>query len=381
MNLTKRKPPRIANWLLRHFISKHNQSPIIGDFEEIYSNMLVYEGKFFSDLWYWMQVIKSLPAFLINSFEWGYCMFKSYIKIALRNLLKQRFYSLITTIGLAIGFGVFLFFLRFYTWGINPDTFHKDIDRIYNVVQIFDSGSEGERHTEYVPYPLVTEIKNEIPEVEDITCLTWFRQVILKYKDKIFFEDGMMYADTNFFSFFSFDILEGDPKTILSKPNSIVLTKTIAKKYFGNEPAIGKIISFENKADLTVTGVVKDQLNQPVMTTIYFNFLVSMDTYQNVESRLNDWNQNNHTGFIKLRGGVSVKKVDEKLDKIINKYFPQMPEAPKYAYLFPMKDNVYSAPNIQKYCGSNSPAAYIIFLAMGIFFLLIVCINFMNLST
>ena len=374
-------PPRIAKWILSITNRKENRETVLGDFEEIYDEIQANRGRCLANIWFYNQAIISIPKFLITTIYWESFMLKNYFKIALANLLKQRFYSFITVLGLAVGFGIFLYFFTLFKWGISPDTFHKDIDRIYNVVQVFNAGNEGDRRSEFMPYPLASAIKNEIPEIEDVSSIIQSNQVILKYKDKIFFEDGMIYADKNFFSFFTFEIIEGNPKTILSKPNSIVLTKSLAEKYFGNESPLGKIISLENKADLIVTGVIKNRESSSTLSSIYFNFLVSMESYQNIERVLLDWSQNINTGFIKLRKGPSVNQVDKKLDVVMKKYFPQIPEAPKQAYLFPMKDNLFKAHDIIKYCGRGTPTGYIIFLVLGIFFLFIVCINFVNLST
>ena len=131
-------------------------------------------------------------------------MFFNTIKIVLRNFIRQKLYSAITVIGLGIGFGVFLFFFTFFYRAHNTDTFHKDVDRIYSVVQVFYSGNEGEQHSAYSPYPLIPVLKNEIPEIEDATRFFMPGRMVVKHQENKFFENGILFVDPNFLSFFTF---------------------------------------------------------------------------------------------------------------------------------------------------------------------------------
>ncbi|UCC44827.1 MAG: hypothetical protein JSU65_02570, partial [Candidatus Zixiibacteriota bacterium] len=114
-------------------------------------------------------------------------MLKSYLKIALRKSLQQKTYSIITISGLAVGLGVFLMFFSLYSWKTTPDSFHKDVDRIYNIVQVLNSGS-GERHTTYIPFPLASSLADDIAEIEDFTRFYDPTKLVVSYKDKVFYE-------------------------------------------------------------------------------------------------------------------------------------------------------------------------------------------------
>ena len=379
--MKQNKPPRLANILLRMILQREDYLEKTGDLEEVYSSLCGDKGKPIAIAWYWMQVLTAIPVIISNSFYWSMVMLKNYFKLALRNMLKQKVYSLITITGLAFGLGIFLFIFHFYQWQTNNDGFHKGIDRMYNIVQVINASSEGDRHTEYIPYPLTTAVKNEIPEVEEATSIIRSEQVILKYNEKKFFENRVVYVDTNYLSFFTFNIIEGSAKTILSKPNSIVLSKSMAVKYFGNDYPLGKVITFANKLDLLVTGVIEDSWNYPSVTSIPAEFLVSMDVFNSLENKLEDWNECKHTGFIKIKKGIKAEQIDSKLSGIVDKYFPKNPESPKRLYLFPVKGNIFAAEHIQKYSGHDNPQLWAIFLILGILILLIVCVNFMNLAT
>lgn len=371
--------PWIANLLLRLLLPKEDYLEKTGDLEEVYSSMMKEKGKAIASAWYLIQAVKSIPSIIANSLYWGTVMIVNYFKIASRNMLKQKTYTLITVSGLAVGLGIFLLIFRFNSWRMNVDSFNKDIERTYNLVQVFKSQGEGDRHTEYVPYPLGTVVKSTIPEVEDITGFVQSGQVILKYGDKKFFEDGALYTDANFLSFFTYDILKGNEKTILSKPHSIVLSRKMAEKFFGDENPIGKIITLVNKTDLEVTGVV--DYNRQYYTSIWFSCLISMDVYQSLGNKPEDWGNSDYTEFVKLKKGTDTGRINNKLAGILNSYFPKSPESPKGIYIFPTSLNEHDSPHIQKYCNNSDPGMFTIFLILGVLILLIVSINFINLAT
>ena len=308
-------------------------------------------------------------------------MFFNSIKIALRNFIRQKMYSAITVIGLGIGFGVFLFFFTFFYRAHNTDTFHKDVDRIYSVVQVFYSGNEGEQHSAYSPYPLIPVLKNEIPEIEDATRFFMPGRMVVKHQENKFFENRILFVDPNFLSFFTFKILEGNPQTILTKPNSIVLTESIAKKYFADESPLGKVLTLRNKVDVVVTGIVEDLLKVETLSSIDFEFLVPLEMSQALFGSMDNWENNSQTGFVRLLKGFEPSGLDIKLEEIRQRYFPNNPESPTRLYLYPMPDLNFFAPHIQKYCGSSQILAYNVFLVMGLLFLIIVSFNYINLST
>ena len=299
-------------------------------------------------------------------------MFRSYIKITWRNLLKQKMYSLITISGLAIGLGVFLFFFRFYLWADTADSFHKDIDRIYNIVQVLDSGSDEDRHTAYIPYPLTSALKSDIPEIEDFTRFYDPGTPIVNYNEKKFFESQVIFVDPNFFSFFTFKILEGNPATFLSNPNSVVISELIAEKYFGNEPAIGKVLNIENKFDVVVTGVFQDMDEYPSNSSLYGQFVIPLEAAKSLYGSIDDWKENNSTGFVKIKEGTDIHQIESKLELSRKKYYSASIDSPKKFYFFPTKGIQYKGLHIQKFSGYESFIAYTLFLTLGFLFLLIV---------
>ncbi len=379
-NKEKYCSPKFAKWLMQKALVKQNRQLIIGDFEEIYGCLISDKGIFYAKLWYWLQTLKSIPSIIINTIEWGLVMFRSYFKIALRKLLQQKMYSLITISGLAVGLGVFLVLFAFYLWKMTPDSFHKDIDRIYNVIQVINSGS-GEQHTAYIPFPLVSSLNDDIPEIEDFTRFYDPGNPVISYNEKKFYEYQVLFVDPNFLSFFTFNIIKGNLETLLSNPRSAVISETIAEKYFGDEPAVGKVMTLENKMDVVVTGIFEDLDKQQSISSLYGQIIIPMEAAQSLYGPLDNWERNNITGFIKLHEGVNLKQVEDKLELSRIKYYDISIDSPQRIYLFPTRGLVNKAPHIQRFANYQPTTGATIFLIIGFLFLLIGIFNYVNLST
>ena len=376
----KYNSPKIAKFLLKKFLSRQNQISILGDFEEIYLGIYSSSGRLNAFVWYWFQVLKSLPSFIINSFEWGVTMFSNYYKIALRKILQQKMYSFITITGLAVGLGVFLVLYAFFLYKMTADSFQKDIDRIYNIVQVIKDGN-SEKHTAYIPFPLASSLKSDIPEIEDYTRFYDPGKSVVSYDEKKFYEDNVIFVDPNFFSFFTFNLLEGNSKTLLSNPRSVVISKKTANKYFGDESAIGKVMTLDNNMDFTVSGVFEDLDELPSASSLYGNIIIPVEAAHSLYGSLDNWDYNNITGFVRLQTNANLQQVENKVELLRSKYFDNSINSPGNFYLFPTKGLVNTAPHIRRFANYQPTTGTIILLSVGFLFLLIGIFNYVNLST
>ncbi|MBN1272894.1 MAG: ABC transporter permease [Candidatus Aminicenantes bacterium] len=291
-------------------------------------------------------------------------------------------YALITIIGLSIGFALFLFFFRLYDWARSVDTFHPHVDRIHCVVQQFFSADQEDDHIAFVPPPLPSALKEEIPEIEETTRVYQAGRIIIRSGEKIFYENHVLGVDPNFMSFFNFPLLSGDRRFLLKNPHSVVLSRSLAEKYFGRENPLGKILTINHQTDVTVTGIMKDWTELPSSSSLTFSMLLSQEAVKNLFSLPDDWTSSHQTAFVRLQKNSDPAALSEKLGTFVKKYFPRNTEqrSPHKIYLMPMRQIYYFAPHIQKYDNSNfSP--YSIFLVMGIVFLLLVGMNYINLAT
>ncbi len=318
-------------------------------------------------------------------------MFKNYFKTAWRSFLKNKTFSFINIAGLSIGISVCFIILLYVQNELSFDRFNKNADRIVRVV--FQANINGGKIDESnVMPPVAQAMKNDYPEVQDATRLNVAGAPKITYKDKSFKDDEMAFVDPNFFNIFTLPLIEGDAKTVLQQPNTIVITKAIAKKYFGKEDPLGKTLVFpDNKnAAFKITGLI-DKV--PANSHFHFDLFASMTGLDNAKS--DSWMESDYFTYLLLKPGYDYKKLEAKLPAMVEKYMgPQIQKEMRISLSqFRTKGNqlgfalqpltsihLYSHSNYELDTPGNAMYVYI-FGAIAIFMLLIACINFINLST
>ena len=325
-------------------------------------------------------------------------MFENYLKTAVRNLLKHKLYSFINIVGLALGLASTILIFLWAHDELNYDSYHKNADKIYRINWDFNwNGNEGIGSG--TPPPLAEAISREIPEVEEATRVRAVSKMVVRYGEHAFNEDKIFGADPNLFDFFTFEIISGNAETALSKPNSVVLTESIAQKYFGDEPALGKIITIgEEKTDFRkkydnvfeVTGVIK---NPPRNSHFQFEMLTSMASHPTVLFFDWSWIWMQVVTYAKLEPGATPQVVESKIPALVEKYAPAAFERVGFSYdelissggrwdfvLQPMTD-IYLG-DVSNRLGTKGNRVYVyLFLMIAAFVLFLACINFMNLTT
>lgn len=302
-------------------------------------------------------------------------MIKNYFKTALRNLIKHRGYAIINIAGLTIGLAIFSLIVENVEFHFSFDRFHKDADRIYSIVQVLPSGTSDERHSALTPVPLSRFLINEFEEIADTTRVTPTGRWIVKREDNRFYaEEGSVWGvDANFFSFFSFKMVDGKPKTALSKPGSVVLTESVARQYFGTENPIGKPLRLGDLYSLTVTGLTQDV---PANSSLKYEMLVSSNTF-NWEF---NWSINCAT-YVRLAARTGPKRLEHKFQTFVGKNLSKSPVFPKHLYLLALVDQHLKSLSIRGVWRQDSKMVYYLILAIGMVLLLVICFNFMNLAT
>ena len=302
-------------------------------------------------------------------------MFSNYFKTAIRNIINHKGYSIINIAGLAIGLAVFILIASFVDFHLSFDEFHKDADQIFSVVQVLPSDKEGEHHTAKIPAPLSPFLRDELPEV--ISALRWIqtgRWVIRTQGQKYYTEERTVWAvDPNFFSFFSFELISGDPKTALAEPQSIVLTRTIARKYFGGENPLGKKLTLGGFPAFVVTGVADDA---PLNSSLPFDSLISLNSF----GWQKNWNINCVT-FVKIALGTDHAALKQRIDSVIEKHGSKLKPHPIETYLKPFSELYLESAHIKGLWRQNSRFIIYLTLIIGVVLLAVVCFNFINLAT
>jgi putative ABC transport system permease protein len=251
-------------------------------------------------------------------------MFKNYFKIAWRNLLRNRTSSFVNISGLSIGIACALLIVVFIKNELSYDRFHKNADRIYQVVLNGNMNAE-EFWAGNTPPPVGAALLNNIPEIESFTRFYKPNDIVVRYEqsgadEKYFTEKNVLAVDSNFLQLFDFKIMDGDASTALMKPGSIVITEEMSKKYFGNEKAVGKTLLLKQaKKPFVVTAVVK---NVPSQSTIQFDFLTPVADFPVVKQFSWSWVWQQMICYVKLkpnapRDHVGIEKLEAKFPAMV----------------------------------------------------------------
>ncbi len=367
------KPPKITQFILARLLNEYSESPLLGDLEEEYRRIVAESGKKHARLWYRRQVLRSLPNVFNSSFFGSAEMFKNYIKIAFRNLQRHKMYSALNIIGLAVGITCSLLITLWVLDELSYDKFHTHADRLYRIE--FDQNYSGQLfHVNVSPHPMAPALVEEIPEVENATRVNPMGELLVKHAEKTFFEDSVLAVDPSFLEMFSYPLLQGDERTVLANPHSIVLTEDRARTYFGHGDPIGKTLNINNQLDLTVTGVMK---NIPKTGYLQFDALVPYELLRTLGWDLDQWDNNTTLTFALLRINTEPESAALKVHALVTKH--DSGEDQTYSLRPLTQIHLYS------YFGfgdKRSNAQYVVlFSSIAVFVLLIACINFMNLST
>lgn len=313
-------------------------------------------------------------------------MLTNYIKIAFRTMLRNKSYSLINILGLSTGVACCLLLTLYIQEEMSYDKHHNDRENIYRIVSYLKG--EGLRNLGTVSPPIAPVLKAEIPEIVSAARLVNPPGVVenlIKYEGNVFYEKGGYLADSTIFDILSYNFIEGSPANALTLPNSVVVTRAMAEKLFGNQPALNKVISIAQgykASDFRITGVV-EALGRSFMEP---NFFVSMNSDSDWANYLRSDNANQWAGqnfvpaFVKLQPNHSVSAVEKKMNEVLEKHGAEDMKALglyKTLGLEPVQD-IYLKSDI----GQKPRVKYLYVIgSIAAFILLIGCINFMNLST
>jgi ABC-type antimicrobial peptide transport system permease subunit len=304
-------------------------------------------------------------------------MFKNYLKIALRNLVRYKGYSLINITGLAIGIASSLLILMWIQDELSYDRFHQNASQIYRVYRD-ESATAANATSALTSPPMAPALKKDFPEIIRATRFGTWGQRLVKYGEKTFTEDAYYHVDRDFFEIFSYPLIEGDPANVFQNPNSIVITEEKAKKYFGDEDPIGKHLTINNQFDVEVTGVMK---NIAENSSLKFNLLSPFDLLLSEfigEDNRENWGFNSMSSFVMLTPMAPIQELNRKLHGYLQKY---QPDDTDLIQLQAFTDiHLYS--NLEHDRLGKGYIKYIrIFASLALLILIIACINFMNLAT
>lgn len=308
-------------------------------------------------------------------------MLKNYFKIAVRNLINRSGYALINIFGLAVGLSCCLLLVLYVFDERSYDRFHDGAEHIYRVNTTYQyEGASGKMYN--TTTALLPGVLKEFSEIKTGTRLfdvSMFSPVVVQHDNEKYQEKKFLYADSTFFDVFSHELLQGNPKTALIQPNSLVLTESTAKKYFGEADPMGKLLRVNNSKDFQVTGVVKDI---PHNTHFHFDFLASFSSLSASKSEV--WGSANYATYVVFENADIKAKLEKEITEFVARQLGEEFTTAGYSLsydLMPITDiHLYSDVESEFEPQGSIKNVYI-FTIIGILILVIACINYMNLAT
>ncbi len=379
----KSQLPKFPRKILHDLCDKRYLEEIDGDLEEIYESNLAQFGRRAANRIYWLDVLKHIRPYFIRKKSINYitqnqtAMWSIYLKIALRNFWKSKIISGINTLGLSLGLACCIIVFFHVKDELSYDEFIENGDNIYRVLNI---RPESEHPASAGgPVPLGPALLDEFAGIEDAVRLWRDYQPTLSLGERVFVEDEFIFTDPSFFQMFSFSLKKGDPKTALAQPNTVILTQSMVRKYFGDGDPMGKIINYKGgrgNKQLLVTGVMDDLPHNTHMT---FDFLAS---FVNVSSQDNWGSFKPIWTYITLRDGVSPKDIIAGFPDFAKKHVPyRVKEYPGFRFDLEQMSGIYMQSEARRNMKPLGDLQSIYILSIvGISILLIACINFINLT-
>jgi len=305
-------------------------------------------------------------------------MIKNYLKIAWRNLWRNKFFSVINIMGLALGIACSVLIILWVQNEVGMDAFHKNSDRLYQVIerQYYDHKVMGQYS---VPGVLAEQMKKDLPQIEYATQMAWNSQNTFRVGAKIIKLEGNA-AGADMFKIFSYPLLQGNAETALNAPVNIAISRKMAGEFFGSpQDAMGKTLRYENRKDFKVTAVFEDL---PHNASTHFDFLINWEAFLEDNKWAKDWGNNGPVAFITLKAGTDAEAFNKRIAHWIDTYDKDQSPAFREQLGIQKFSDVYLHATFKDGVPTDGRIEYVhLFSIIAVFILVIACINFMNLTT
>jgi putative ABC transport system permease protein len=348
-----------------------------GDLEEEFRAKAAALGPRRARRWFRFQVYRSLPFYLAYSIKWSLIMIRNFLLTSLRNLRRYKAYSLINIAGLSVGLACTLLILLWVKNETSFDSFHEHADRLYRVVNTeVLSGGETSSYSQ-CSMNLAQILKAENPEIVETVRFRKLGKSVMAAGNRRFLETGIAYADPSIFTSFTYPLLRGDAGQALADPNSIVLSRRTAAKYFPGQDPMGKVLSINNSRDFSVTGVIADV---PANSHQQFDFLISFDAGLILSGIGTEepWKNQAFTTYLRLAERADADGLSRKIRDV---YLRHRAVDHTTASLQSIKDIHLRSRNIWGIGATGDIRYVVLFTLIAGFILVMACMNFMNLAT
>lgn len=391
------QPPRLGRFFLRKIYDKNLYDEISGDLQEIFIERIEEKNKTYASLMYMKDVLLSTRNYHLRRRKKtvqnnSTAMFKNYFKITLRTIGKNKVYSALNILGLALGISAFIFILQYVTYENSYDKFHSNYEDLYRIRYKVYNGEELNIDCAAAVPRIGPFMKEKMPEVVDFARAYPMSGVMSRDNIK-FRENRIQIADPSFLKIFDFTLLQGDPNNVLNEPNQVVITESTAKKYFGNTDVVGKEIEFHSWIGkiLEITGIAKDV---PDNSHIKFDFIISYETLNN-QTRNDEtgesnsetaWGWYDFNSYVLLRSGTDPVAFDEKFNDVLwderGERFKERNRRSEFPLQAITDIHLYSNLLQESEPEEQGDGDAVFFLSIVAFFILIIAwVNYINLST
>jgi putative ABC transport system permease protein len=370
-------PSRLGLWILSNAVHSEIRESALTAFEVEFFDKAARKGRGSARLWFWGQVVKSLPFFLFDRFWWAFVMARAYLIVAWRDLKKNKIFAAINIFGLSAGLACGILVLLFVQNELSFDRYHENADNIYRVVRKRIAAA-GEEYSTITPWIMKDLILNNFSEVRSACRLVFHSEFIFEYGEKRLYSD-ILYGDPSLLKIFTFPLVRGDKDTVLKEPDNIVLSEDMARKIFDKEDPIGKTIFTyyeDKKFAFQVSGILK---NVPKNSHFRIDALVPIENlarrYIKEPNRLNDC-----ATYLLLDPRADIKAMEQKASDLIKRFSGSQRQSVSY-YLQPLTSIYLHSEKIISWGTQSRAVASYALSVVAFIILLIVCFNFVNLST
>ncbi len=374
--------PKLARWILKRTISEDIQYSAIGDFDEIFHDFAKDETLKRAKLWYWQQALKSLPSFFLDASFWRFVMLKNYFKSTLRNMKRDKLVTILNITGLTIGFISTVLILLFIKDELSYDKHYTKHKNIYRISTVFHFGKQEDRYA-FTPMRFGPALKELFPEIQEFARFRRIESVHVQNKNMDSYETGIYYGDPSAFKVFDFPFIHGGPENTLKDPNSIVLTNSLAKKYFKDIDPVGESVRLNN-INFRIDGVIEDIKEN---SHLKFDALVPVEAYgiiegESIYNRAKGlWIVSMYTYFL-MHEGTTIQSVLDKFPQFFDK---NMKIQGRDDVWFDIEALPLAGIHFQSRLPYDLPVGNIlniyIFAAIAAFILIIAVINYLNIAT
>lgn len=372
-------PPRFATCLLHLFLAPNRAEELEGDLNELFHQRVLKVGLRNARWRYVRDVVSLMRPSLLKRQEHQHLrptnttMIRNYLKIAYRTVIQQKSYAFINVMGLALGLAACIIIFLVVRNELTYDSYHQKAERTYRLTV------HGLDFNPSVSFAVAPALRTDFPEAEQVSQFFYQQEAMIQVRNERFIEEGYAFADGAFPQVFDFTWLAGNPKTALQEPNTVVLSEQMARKYFGDQSALGQTIRLDNQYNLRITGVIQDL---PPNTHLTFQFLVSWETIKKQVNTTNFWSINGGYLYVVLPEKLRPERVVARFPAFLQKNWSDETSQEKAELILqPLREIHFDKRYLTQITMPRSKETIYGLGCVAIFIILTACINFINLAT